>query len=356
MILLCSSCPDTPSLLLGHEAIASGGAVLAPSSMADPGPAPSTSMVFNAGRIWNGTFVRHVFLVENTGSEDLEIRDVIEGEGVRVAGFTRKIPALEKGEVVLEVSTRRLKGDIKKTARVFFARPQRPALDLIITGVVATGVELAPDNAVRFKTDQGKALSWHFKVTSPRKKDFMISRIEPSTPYLESQYRLLEKGRDKGQGNTFDLEIRLSPDTPAGKFKGMVKVKTDIAGSYPGEAFFTGEVLGPVMVRPVHIKFAGQEDGSFSPARISFSNRKGDPFKVTGVEADTPGIQWKETSLKQGRVHRLDLSWKGSPAGKLQNGKLVVLTDIADQKQIEVPYVVFPFMDCMGAAKAAVHP
>ena len=194
-------------------------------------------------------------------------------------------------------------------------------MDLVITGEVATGVVLSPDTLINFKTGRGKALSWHFQVTSPRKKDFLITGAKTSTPYLKSEYRLLDSKTESEQGHVFDLKITLSPDTPVGKFKGMVKVKTDIPDSCPGEAFFTGEVRGIVMYRPVHIKFTELEDGSFFPAHISISNRKGTPFKVTGLTLDTSSIQWKTTRLKKGRVHRVDLSWKGSRQERCKTAK-----------------------------------
>jgi hypothetical protein len=304
------------------------------------------SIVHDAGKIWNGTFIRHVFEIENTGSRALEIRDIIEGEGVRAAGFTREIPVAGKGEVVIEISTRRLKGKIKKTASVIFKDSRLSPVELAVTGEVMTSVEVSPNNTVSFRNDRGKALSWHFLISSPRKKDFSITKVDTSTQYLKSGFKLIDGDGNTGQGNIYDLEISLPPDIPVGKFRDLVKIRTDIPDGYPGEIFFDGDIEGDIMYRPVRIKFTALEDGSFSPARISLSNRKGESFNVTGIETDVPEIQWKETSLQNGRVHRIDLSWTGDPGEKLQSGKMVVLTDVEDQKRIEVPYAVFPAMEC----------
>ena len=332
-----------------HKPPDTGQAVRTPSPLMKAVRAPENPIVHDVGKIWNGTFIRHVFEIKNTGKEPWEIRDIIEGDGVRAAGFTKEIPVSGKGEVILEVSTRRLKGKINMTAQALFKSPQnKPPLELVITGEVMTSVEIAPDNNISFTIDKGKILSWHFLVTSPRKRDFNISSIETSSPYLISEYRLLDKNAEKGPGSIYNLKISLAQDAPIGKFREMVKIHTNIRDSYQGEIFFNGEIEGPVMYRPVHFKFTALKDGSFSPARISLSNRKGESFKVTGIETDSSDIQWKENSLQEGRVHIVDLLWTGDPGKKLKNGKIVVLTDIPEQDRIDLPYVVFPYLKCAG--------
>ena len=108
--LLFSSCPNSLSLLSGHESFAAGGAVPAPpSSPSRPSVSPNSS-VFSAGKIWNGTFIRHVFVIDNSGALDLEIRDIIEGDGVRAARYTRKIPAGEKERLFWKSPHAGLKG------------------------------------------------------------------------------------------------------------------------------------------------------------------------------------------------------------------------------------------------------
>ena len=306
-------------------------------------------LVHDVGTIWNGTFIRHVFVLENSDTEPWEILDVTEGQGVRIAKFNRLVPAGGKGEVVFEVSTRRIKGKIHKTAQVFFKTPQRPPVELALTGEVRTSVVVAPDKPVHFKADKGKALTWRFQVTSPRKKDFTIQRIGTFTPHLQSEFRLVEgpEGNSSG-GHVYDLAVTLSPDAPIGLLQDLVKIHTDIPDGYPGEIPFSGTIQGPIIYSPLHLQFSVLEDGTHSPARISLSNRKGTPFKVIGMETDSPEIQWKATPFKDGRAQVIDLQWTGEPGERLKNGKLVVLTDVADQKRIEVPYVVFPRLECKG--------
>ena len=114
---------------------------------------PQNTLIHDIGTIWNGTFIRHVFVIENNDAGPLEIRDVIEGQGVRIARFSRTVSPGEKAEIVFEVSTRRLKGKIRKTARVHFKGPERPPFELLVTGEVKTSVLVAPDKVVRFKNE-----------------------------------------------------------------------------------------------------------------------------------------------------------------------------------------------------------
>jgi hypothetical protein len=309
-------------------------------------PALPDILVHDVGTIWNGTFIRHPFAIANPGDQPLTIRQVIEGEGVRVARFTRVIPPGGNGEVLFEVSTRRLKGKIRKTAKVCFRNPRRPPLELAITGEVRTSVEVAPENTVRFRNDAGRPLTWHFLVTSPRKRDFTIRGIETHTPHLRTDFRRAKGSESTGQDHIYDLAVTLSPETPVGTFRDLLRIHTDIPDGYPGEIFFSGRVQGPILWSPVHVKFTVLEDGSFSPARISLSNRRGIPFRVTGVETDAPEIQWETHAAQGGRAQGIDLLWTGEPGEKLRNGKLLLITDVVGQERIEIPYVVFPRVEC----------
>jgi len=336
---------STPDPAQDHEKTSQ-----ASTSAQDKVPPTQIPLIHDIGTIWNGTFVRHVFVLENNDTKPWEIRNVIEGQGVRIPRFNRLIPPGGKGEVVFEVSTRRLKGKIRKTAQVHFKIPRRPPLDLMVTGEVRTSVVVAPEKAVRFKTDKGKTLTWHFLVTSPRKKDFTIQEIKTFTPHLKSRFHLLKGSDGKDSGHVYDLTVTLTPDTPIGRLRDLVKIHTDIPDGYPGEIPFSGMIQGTIIYSPRHIKFAVLEDGTYSPARISLSNRRGTPFTVIGMETDSPDVQWKVTPFQDGRAQVIDLFWIGEPKEKLQNGKLVLLTDVVDQERIEVPYVVFPRLECQGKA------
>jgi hypothetical protein len=59
--------------------------------------------VFQAGSVPAGGTVSHDFILENTGTADLEIIQVVPGCGCTVADFDRVIAPGEKGRVTLKV-------------------------------------------------------------------------------------------------------------------------------------------------------------------------------------------------------------------------------------------------------------
>jgi len=308
---------------------------------------PRESLLFDAGTIWNGTFLSHVFVIENTGSEPYVIYDVGEGEDVRIARFTRTIPPGGKGEVVFEAATGRLKGPVRLTALVQFKSPRRPPLELALTAQVRTSVEVGPVNRIEFKNDRGKPLAWHFRVISPQNPDFTIRKIETHTPYLKSEYRLLESGGAASSGHVYDLTITLDPETPIGPLRELIRIRTDIPDGYPGEIFMRGDIEGPIMAQPERVLFRLGDGGSYSRVRIDLSNRRGAPFKVTGMKADDPQMQGKVISSQgTGPDQVVELRWNGVAVEKLKHGSVILATDVADQPTIEVPYVVFPHIAC----------
>ncbi len=306
------------------------------------------TLVHDAGTVWNGRFIRHTFVLENRDSEPWEIRDVIEGEGVRVSRFSRSVPPGGLGEVEFEVSTRRLSGKFRKTARVDFKSPRRPPIELAVTGEVKTSVVAGPQNVVRFRNEKGKPLSWRFAVTSPQKRDFTIRRIETFTPYLSTEFRRAKAAEAAGTGNAYDLTVTLAAEAPMGIFRDLVKIHTDIPDGYPGEILISGAIEGPIAYSPPHLKFSTLQDGSYPPARLNLFNRRGASFRVIGIETDSIEIQWKAMPYQNGRTQVIEIRWTAKPSDRLLNGKLVFLTDIAGEERIEVPYVVIPFLDCQG--------
>jgi hypothetical protein len=310
-------------------------------------PLPGEPLIFDAGTVWNGTFLSHVFVIDNTGTEPYEIADIDEGEGVRIARFTRTIPPGGKGDAVLEVATGRLNGPVRKTARVRFRNPRRPPLELVLTARVRTSVEVAPVNRIQFKNDKGSPLTWHFRVSSPREPDFAIRKVETHTPYLRTEFRLRESGGTSG--NVYDLAITLDPETPIGPLPELVRIRTDIPDGYPGEIFITGEIEGPIVVQPERVLFRAPEDGSYLPVRVGLSNRRGAPFKVTAVKPDAPQMKWKIVpSEKGGLTQAVELQWSERALEKLKYGRLVLMTDVAEQPNIEVDYTVFPRVEREG--------
>jgi hypothetical protein len=71
------------------------------------------------------------------------------------------------------------------------------------------------------------------------------------------------------------------------------------------------------------------------------------PFKVTDVKTDAPEIQWKVISPQgSGLSQVVELRWSGAAVEKVKYGRVILVTDVADQPNIEVPYAVFPRIEC----------
>jgi hypothetical protein len=300
------------------------------------------------GEIWNGTFIRQVFTIENRGPQSLRIRDVREGHGVRVSSFARLIPPGEKGEVVLESATRRSRGKIVRKARVIFDDPDKDPVDLVVHARVKPSFDIAPEPLVRFRIDKGASPSWLFRISSPRKPDFVIENVASRSGKVHAEWTPVAEEGAEARSRIYRLTLALAPDAPIGPLKDLVRIYTDIPEAYPGEIQISGVVEGPLMCRPLHLKFQPGKDGAFAAARLSLSHRQGRSFTVTGIESFDQDLLWEIVALKEGRAQVIELNREGSPPARLKSGRITVLTDVAEQSRIEVPYVVFPTLGCGG--------
>lgn len=262
-----------------------------------------------------------------------------------MARFDRIIPPGGKGEVVLEVMTERLKGKIQKGARVFSNDPQKSNLSLQLKALVKKSIDISPKEYIRFTIEKGEIWSSEFKISSPKKNDFQILRVESPGKTINAAYNLLSKKDDPEGSNVYNLKLTVSPETPIGNVKEVVKVYTDIPGVSMAKIHLMGKVEGPIRYHPEGLTFVPVIKEAQISRTVDLFKTKGEGFHIKDVRSDHSDLEWKIIPVKDGRGYVLLAIWSGKKANKIIRGTLKVLTDDKGQPRIDIGYTVFPMTE-----------
>lgn len=259
-----------------------------------------------------------------------------------MARYDRVISPGGKGEVVLEIETHRLKGKIRKKASVVSNDPRRPDFSLQLKGEVKTSINISPKNHVRFKTERGKAQSWQFKISSPRKKDFQIVRVESRSQIIRADYSLISGEGNPDGGHVYDLTLTLPSEAPIGNIRDVIKICTDIPGALSAEISLMGKVEGPIRYNPDELTFTPAINEGQASRTVDFYETGGKNFHIKDVKGDLKDLKCEIIPVKNGRGSVLVAIWLGKDTKRIFKGKIMVFTDYEGQDQIEIPYTVFP--------------
>ena len=96
-----------------------------------------SEMKYNFGSVKEGTVVKHIFILKNTGDDILKIIRVDSPWGCTAALLSkREIPAGGQGKIEVKFNSARRIGKVMKTIKIYSNDPKRKIVKLVITGRV----------------------------------------------------------------------------------------------------------------------------------------------------------------------------------------------------------------------------
>jgi hypothetical protein len=176
-------------------------------------------------------------------------------------------------------------------------------------------------------------------VYSTDGSDFEIVSVEPPIPAIEVSFREAkpEERQEKAQGSQWVVSATLDSAAPVGPLTGFI----DVATTHPRQKVLQIPVSG--FVRPA--VFVEPQRGDFGtidlerPKHAKFQVRSfsSEPIKVTGAEADVPGVSVTIDQIEEGRTYIVTLVF--DPA-KLEEGRfsgnLRLTTDSEKVPQVDI--------------------
>ncbi len=190
------------------------------------GEAVSFTAAHDFGVVVQGEQLEHVFSVRNDKSTDLFVDRVLVTYASEVVSVDSVLPAGGEGRVRLRTDTRRLRGSLKESARIYFTDPGLDPIWLYLQGRVVLPVEIAPQDRVYFFTVKGEAPEQEILVINHQERPLEILEVTSTNSLFRVESQEIERR------NRYRLAVGLDPATPIGRHRSTITVTTD-SPDYP---------------------------------------------------------------------------------------------------------------------------
>ena len=178
---------------------------------------------FDFGSIPQGQAVTAGFALENSGDEPL----VLERMEFSMPGMVARVKQrLEPGETTtVEVTwdTDKLRREVEGNLTLHLNDPATPQLVFRLAGTVVPAVEFLPRPAFYFSQFGGESQTRSITLKNNQDRPFTVESLSSSSANFEYRFRELEPGR------LFELSVSTRPDTPAGRYRDSLFIKTSDA-------------------------------------------------------------------------------------------------------------------------------
>ena len=177
---------------------------------------------FDAQRVQEGEVIVHSYVIQNRGTEPLEILHVKPDCGCTSAEFDKSIAPGKEGHITLRLDTRGDSGRIAKHTRVFTNDPQKKFAVLTMEAEVWTPITLSKTYVI-FKGTAGDRLSEAIEVRAGMPKPLTL---EAGAFDLEDKvdYRIEEVE----EGKAYRIHFSSLP-VPAQRYHGTLTLRTNYA-------------------------------------------------------------------------------------------------------------------------------
>jgi hypothetical protein len=274
--------------------------------------------------------VVHVYELRNTGNGPVEIRAVRTSCGCTTAQLA--VRTLAPGQVTPLAVTFTLKGrrgKQHKTIRVESNDPARPVLRLDLEGTIVTPVTLEPSGVHFESLGRADTAEKTVDVIANSNVTVHVLRVECASTQFSTRLETVEEGR------RYRIAVRAEAPRPFGRCATTVDVITDHP-QYERIPLPVAALVTPdVMVSPSTLVVSAVMTNRARAQFLIVASPKGKPFKLEKVESPDPRLTVETSALGDGRYQ---LSVRNeAPVASLDGKELVVVTDVADFKEIRVP-------------------
>jgi hypothetical protein len=309
-----------------------------------PEPRPQVTVdepIADVGKVVKGETVRHEFIVRNTGTAPLEIREVRPACGCTVVEFDKTIAPGASGKVTASLDTSGLaSGGGSKAISLFTNDPETPRVQLTMQASVLEYLVFNPGFA-RFVKGKGNTPGVVENIFyTPRFDGLEITGVESPFPYLDIQYREAtdEERRPEGKVPQYVLTLTLDYNkAPVGPMTGEVAVHTNHPKQKTAWLKVSGFVRPLLAVTPPAANYGDIDQPERMTTNFLVKNFAPFAVQVTKVEEDIEGAEAKVTALEAGKVYNVELKFDPKMPKGAFRGVLKIYTDSKEQPVVEVP-------------------
>lgn len=341
MVVLAGLC-----LFFGWDAVVA-------KAQATPGGSPKLVVEkteFNAGEVRDGDPVKHSFIFRNEGNADLEIKNVVLTCGCETVDYDKVVAPGKSGHITLLVKTTGLNGALSKLIVVTTNDPQKPSVDLVIhltvvndakrpAGQVIGPFVVSPSNQVNRTVPIGTAADFAITVYATGNPPSHVTKaVSGGGKFTVS----LEPAAD---GSRYVVRAISGNNLPVGRHQESIKLATDSKETPEIEVQLDAFVTLPLRVSPKSVAFdrvTSSEEGQ--PPRASkfvwIMQSGGPALEIKGIQSSLPFLTAERNENGTEGTVVMRILFTGIPPKGSHTGKIVVLTNLPSQPQVEIEVTV----------------
>lgn len=292
-------------------------------------PEPS----YDFGTLDNQQTVKHDFVLQNTGDEDLELINVKTSCGCTVGELKTKL--LKPGEettVSATVSLKGRQGPQVKNLTVESNDSAQPLFKLEVRGTAISGVMVEPRSLNFGRILDDEIHSMKVTVTADQPDNpAKIMGVESTLDLFETEVREVKEGR------LYEITLRNKAPLASGNHAGRLIIKTDNPEYAQLDVGFFAQVIGEVEISPPQVMLRFNEDSTKRTSqylRVAAGRQK--EFTITEVISPTEEVQ-VELQPRTPNDYLIKLS-EMPMDGSLDDKFLVVKTDLPQQPEIKIQF------------------
>jgi hypothetical protein len=297
-------------------------------------------LVVDLGEVAQGITVDADFEIVNEGDGVLQIRAVRPTCGCTVAEYDREVEPGKTGMIRAKLNTKGFNGPVSKSILVMTNDSANPTTTLVIKASVKPYVEILPRPLVRFNATQREEATQTVTLISETLDDFVITKIEPSVPYIKVSSRKLEGDeRMPGRSGTqYELTVKITVDAPVGPVNANAVIHTNHPKAPEVAIRAFGVIRALIHVTPSQVQF-GNIDPKVKPGRnvIVINNQPDKEVKLISAEVNDPAFAVTVETVQAGLRYQISLTVKEDAAAGSRDAMLTIKTDDPRFPELTVP-------------------
>ena len=288
--------------------------------------------LYDFGKVYNGTAVKHTFRLKNGGTGPLTINSVRSSCGCTAARPTKSqlLPG-EDSAIAVSFDTSADHGPATRTISVFTNDPKHQQLQLTLRGDVKVQVEASPSLVIFERVKRGVGQSRLVTLTDEMPDhNFKVGAITNTSAHIKVASRPLAGAKPGAL-----LTISLLNTAPAGPITDLIKVGTS---RVPVEIPVSGTVLGDIEVNPPQVSFGIVPHHASALRFVRLTNSSNRPVRVTNIASTNLSVIAGVEPLKAGKEYKITVQLRPNTPDGVLRGMLAVKTDDPQQQDVQIPF------------------
>lgn len=306
-------------------------------------------MEVEIGDLLAGETAEAEFVIENTGTEPLQLTHVGTSCGCTTTNYPKTLAPGEKGTIKAQLTSNALwSGRVQKEITVKSNDPETPLLTLHLIAQMRPLFTFSPPNPVVTPYKKGAVIRQVVMVSAGSDAGAKVTGV--GTPPPDTEVRLLPTEASDPPG-TARVEITVHPPQQGGDFTSHITLQTSHpkVQTVPLILSLLSEDAITVQPRAIYWTGLGAEPSGEATRAVTVMKRSS-PFRILTAETGNTALRAEIDVTASGastagagseRFHEITLRYAGSLPKGTTEGKLRITTDDPDSPRLEIPYQLF---------------